>query len=491
MAYKVLAQDISAPFSHMAFFTMANQSAKAEKLLGIKVKPALQEITQGNVAWCLEENNFLLQAKNVLKKLENRHFYDLVTQKSYTSFRDFHQMALKVRAINFSQLHNENIADVLDRFLKIWMEATTWGILTNHTDFHFGLLSQKVNLIVNNKIKKIGAATTSAEAFSTLTTPLKRSMAVGQEIGLLAILEKTQKTRKNFQSPEIAKKIKQHTKRYDWLQYGYIGPTILNEEYFIQILDGLQKQGVRATTKIQEIIKREQDTKLQQQKFKRLLRFSPLEWYWIRMAREIAYLKGLRKDITLIASRALFPLLSEIAQRFNLSFKQVIHMSMDEIFIALKTEVTPPIEILNKRITYCIVYYPHKKQKIYVGVQAKKLAQKIVQEKIDQKIKELHGATAFPGKAQGKARLIFSPSDITKMQQGDILVSPATNPNVMPAIVKAGAIVTDEGGITCHAAIVSRELKIPCVIGTKIATKILKDGDRVEVDAEKGIVKKL
>ena len=56
---------------------------------------------------------------------------------------------------------------------------------------------------------------------------------------------------------------------------------------------------------------------------------------------------------------------------------------------------------------------------------------------------------------------------------------------------KAGAIVTDEGGLTSHAAIVSRELKIPCIVGTKIATKILKDGDIVEVDAKKGIVRKI
>lgn len=77
------------------------------------------------------------------------------------------------------------------------------------------------------------------------------------------------------------------------------------------------------------------------------------------------------------------------------------------------------------------------------------------------------------------------------MKEKDILVSFATNPNLMPAIRKAAAIVTDEGGLTCHAAIVSRELGIPCVVGTKIVTQILKDGDKVEVDARKGIVKKL
>ena len=76
-----------------------------------------------------------------------------------------------------------------------------------------------------------------------------------------------------------------------------------------------------------------------------------------------------------------------------------------------------------------------------------------------------------------------------KLEIGDILVSPMTRPELMPAVKRAAAIVTDEGGITCHAAIVSRELGIPCIIGTKNATRILKDGDKVEVDANHGVVK--
>ena len=64
-----------------------------------------------------------------------------------------------------------------------------------------------------------------------------------------------------------------------------------------------------------------------------------------------------------------------------------------------------------------------------------------------------------------------------------------TTPDMVPIMKKAAAFVTDEGGITCHAAIVSREMKKPCIIGTKIATKILHDGQLVEVDANRGIVK--
>ena len=84
-----------------------------------------------------------------------------------------------------------------------------------------------------------------------------------------------------------------------------------------------------------------------------------------------------------------------------------------------------------------------------------------------------------------------STEEISKMEDGDIMVAHSTFPSLVPAMKKAAAIVTEDGGITCHAAIVSRELGIPCIIGTKIATKVFKDGDLVEVDADKGVVRKV
>ncbi len=80
-------------------------------------------------------------------------------------------------------------------------------------------------------------------------------------------------------------------------------------------------------------------------------------------------------------------------------------------------------------------------------------------------------------------------SEIEKMQKGDILVAETTAPELMTAIKKAGAIVTDMGGLMSHAAIVSREFGIPCIVGTRNASKILKDGDMIEVDADSGAIK--
>lgn len=104
-------------------------------------------------------------------------------------------------------------------------------------------------------------------------------------------------------------------------------------------------------------------------------------------------------------------------------------------------------------------------------------------------IQVIKGRSAFLGKVEGEVFVLKSIANSNKIKHGQILVSPMTTPDMMVAINKCAAIVTDEGGITCHAAIVSRELKKPCIIGTKIATKVLKDGDLVEVDAERGIIR--
>jgi phosphohistidine swiveling domain-containing protein len=106
-------------------------------------------------------------------------------------------------------------------------------------------------------------------------------------------------------------------------------------------------------------------------------------------------------------------------------------------------------------------------------------------------IDEVKGKAAFKGKVTGKARVILYKSDLNKLMSEEILVTEMTSPEYVPFLKKVKGIVTDEGGIVCHASIVSRELKIPCIVGTKVASKVFKTGDLVEVDAEKGIVRRI
>jgi pyruvate,water dikinase len=146
-------------------------------------------------------------------------------------------------------------------------------------------------------------------------------------------------------------------------------------------------------------------------------------------------------------------------------------------------------ELLD-RTKYCVYYAERGAEKIFIGSEAREIM-KSIEKEVDTNISELKGESGCVGYAKGKVKIIIRAEDMDKMEEGDILVSIATDPDIVPAMKKAAGIITEQGGVTSHAAIVSRELGIPCVIGTKIATKVLKDGDLVEVDANKGIVKKI
>jgi phosphohistidine swiveling domain-containing protein len=98
------------------------------------------------------------------------------------------------------------------------------------------------------------------------------------------------------------------------------------------------------------------------------------------------------------------------------------------------------------------------------------------------------GVSASRGFVRGRVRVVKHQDEFEKFENGDILVAPETTPAFVPLMRKASAILTERGGITSHAAIVSRELKVPCIISVQGITKILKDGMEVEVDAERGVV---
>ncbi|MCW1296383.1 MAG: phosphoenolpyruvate synthase [Candidatus Parvarchaeota archaeon] len=117
----------------------------------------------------------------------------------------------------------------------------------------------------------------------------------------------------------------------------------------------------------------------------------------------------------------------------------------------------------------------------------KKVEEKVSMEKIEKEL-ILTGLGASPGIASGIVKILSGPEELDKVKEGDVLVTRMTNPDYVPAMRRASAIVTDEGGMTCHAAIVSREMGIPCVVGTGNATQVLKEGEGITVDGKEGKV---
>ena len=142
----------------------------------------------------------------------------------------------------------------------------------------------------------------------------------------------------------------------------------------------------------------------------------------------------------------------------------------------------------QRRKQNIVLYDKDGNRACLVGTEADALWSKISPTIDFENIKEVRGMVARKGKVTGRVRVVMDPHGIFEFNGGDILVTGMTRPDYLSLMKKAAAFVTDEGGITCHAAIVARELDKPCIIGTRFATKVFKSGDMVEVDAERGIV---
>lgn len=223
---------------------------------------------------------------------------------------------------------------------------------------------------------------------------------------------------------------------------------------------------------------------------KRLKLPSRLQTY-LKILREFVFLKSQSQFVQFYSYFVLNGFLQELGKRFSLNPVLFTMMTWQEVEEGI-TKNTFDKENLEERLTgFSLLSFRDGHTTVYQGRSAEEFMQNkqiIYSEAESETVK---GNCAYPGKARATVRIIDSPEDMRKMQQGDILVSKVTTPNIMAAIQKAAAIVTDMGGITCHAAIVSRELKTPCVIGTGNATTLLKDDEVVVVDADNGIVEKI
>lgn len=185
--------------------------------------------------------------------------------------------------------------------------------------------------------------------------------------------------------------------------------------------------------------------------------------------RELVYYRTLRTDVFYEFIFLARPVTMAVGKMFNLDFKELRDYSVYDLLTKSPIKYSPFVT--------CAYY---KNEAAFFT--------KPILERQSVKNSEVKGIVAFKGKVTGRAKIVKKVEELQKVEEGNILIAPMTSPNFLVAMKKAAAFVTDEGGITCHAAIVAREMQKPCIIGTKVATKMFKDGDLIEVDANTGIV---
>ena len=217
----------------------------------------------------------------------------------------------------------------------------------------------------------------------------------------------------------------------------------------------------------------------------------------IENAPYLIYFKDYRDDIRREHVYIWHSYFEKVAELLKVDIKELGYFSLDEIELFINQKAINHNLLKSRKTETSIITYDLKNKKIVIHNKiATKKYEKIIEEvktnsNTDSGVKEIKGISATNGVVQGRAFIIKTFHDCKRITSDDILIANSTHPNYLSAMQKAKAFVTNEGGIICHAAIVAREMKKPCVVGTKIATQIFKEGDIIEVNANTGIVKKI
>lgn len=210
-----------------------------------------------------------------------------------------------------------------------------------------------------------------------------------------------------------------------------------------------------------------------------------------RILRELEEARKYSETFFKLSTEALDRLASYIVEK-NPSYlvSQITSLTDKELSIFASSGVLPDASRLEERDSGCGAYWGNWREKGIRFLSGEEVETLESAWKTKSVAGEVTGQTAYDGNARGRCRVILDYKG-ADLEEGEVLVTGMTDPNFLALMKKASAIVTDGGGLLCHAAIVARELKKPCIIGTKIATKTFKDGDMIEVDADAGIVRKI
>lgn len=297
-----------------------------------------------------------------------------------------------------------------------------------------------------------------ASQIAKTSVPTYLSFIQGEENELIRIKKIKDKSKRQ-------QALEKHVRKWRWIQNSYTGSAHLNLSDFLVRLSSIKKEVKFKNVNIGLVPK----------KYKLLVKTLSL----------VANLRDERKKMMLMMVELMELYLRSVAKKIDVKYEELVWFSFDEVEKIVKTKnYKNPFYKKQERF---LMFFNSKTIDINKGIFQKVEKMYLDRNMTDGKI--IKGVVANKGFVKGRVRVVKKIADCSKMKRGEILVTSMTRPDFISAMKKASAFVTDEGGITCHAAIVAREMKKPCIIGTKIATKIFKDGDLVEVDANKGVVK--
>ncbi len=420
-------------------------------------------------------------------KLRNHYFANLkknknYLQKHYHDWRDSCQRLNGKISVLESALAADNFPVILSAYQDFVEEYIFEYALACAIQEACGFQPEQwITPELEAYVKKYGLDYNATAAL--LTSPVVHSFITQEEIDRLdlAIQSKTS---------HFDKLLLKHQQKWFWIQNNYADIQVLDEDFFREkVFKTARLPEAEIKVKVYELETAPENTKRKKEDLFKKYHPSLLLKEYIGIVEKFAEMQDVRKAFVLRANHYHKLFLEKVSQKFREPLSHLWFYSWGEISKAIKTHTFLSEQEIEKR-KKMIVAVESKEEKVILSGDGAYFFYNHLQEDV-KVVETFSGIVAQTGKMQGRVKIVLKSNDIGKVSSGDVLVSSMTRPEMTPAMKIAGAFVTDEGGLTSHAAIVSRELGIPCILGTKIATKVLHDGDLVEVDADEGVVRLL
>jgi phosphoenolpyruvate synthase/pyruvate phosphate dikinase len=439
---------------------------KMQELFGICWPESLIIYDKDKALWILENEKVSETGREFMKKIilpdtERKRFYKLWNER----VKNLSEIQRKI-----NQLNKNNMTDLIKDWNKAYLDF--WAV---------GMTAELANYPLEERLKNqlkpyFKDERDLNEAFAVLATPTEMSFYKEEEAEVMkiALLENKEKA------------LQKHQDKYFWIYNNYLEAKILDVNYFKeQIKHTTTKDAEEFLREIENYNKEVEDSK---NKYIKELRLSDEIIKTINLLNDFILFQDVRKKYNLVATHCLEEFLKEISDRTHIPVRDLKWLLPEELEKFSDGNLE---KIIEKRKHLTIFSITLRNTEEYTQNKASKIEKEFNRAEFEKSV-NLQGTVACTGKNRyfrGIAKVISSPKEGDKLKQGEILVTTMTTPDFVAVIKRAGAIITDMGGVTCHAAVVSREFGTPCIVGTENATKIIKDGDILELHNLRGTVK--
>lgn len=385
-----------------------------------------------------------------LKKYEKQFFLD---GENYVA------AAKRINQLNLKSLSNKDLASLYKKYQEMLLRYSNFAwstfILNNY-------IAERATNILDRYILKHKKEDQKQVIHAALFRPEKRAAILQLQYEIEKVSGKLSK--KDFEK---------FYEQYKWLSCLDLHNSPWTKKEFQEHIKSFEKSAHKSGSSFEKISKE--------------LRISSIDLEYLLMAKRFVYIKDARDDYRRQGVFYALSLFAEIAKRLGIASFDISYLQQSEIIEFLSKENKNIKNLILQRKKGFVIYLDINKKLVCLQSGLIPDALSLFKLRKDEtKHQGLVGRVASQGRAKGKAVIVKGVKDLRKVEIGNILVAVTTHPDYVPAMRKASAIVTDEGGITSHAAIVSREFGIPCIVGTKHATTIIKNGAMIDVDAVNG-----